>query len=334
MRARLLFASMFAVAAACGLAPQRLVAADRGDEAYWTQALLTASRSSDLRVRVVLSPFLAKPLGDVATIESLVEAARGSTDPLVLSTLVRWCGMAHAAGQCDALALARRWTEADAQNQIAWLALGDVLRARGDVEASRDALVHAARASRWHPFDRDIAQLLRVSVPMPADPRRRLDALVRLRAMGIGRGGGSEAMQSLWAQCKDPHLREPCTRILDVVMRDTDSLIALFLATKLSARLDLPDAIVRMREERADAVRYAVERSSKDDGLDALELPSDPDRLEVLHERVAFEIARGEIEGADRTLKALGLSTADAARRLRTERPSSSVAPEAASPPR
>ena len=108
----------------------------------------------DLRTRVLLSlpsfvtdadrQVIREDDRDLAT---LVEQARGSTDPIVLSRLAQRCG--GVGKVCDALQMTERWVDADTQNQAAWLALGQVQWRRQDEAAAKATFVRAARASLW-----------------------------------------------------------------------------------------------------------------------------------------------------------------------------------------
>ena len=285
------------------------------------------ARSNDLRLRILASTVLvmvddhdlAKGIYLEETIPAadLVEQARGSTDPLVLDLMAARCDVPFRSGKgCDALAFARRWTEADTQNQVAWLTLASALRSCGDEDGARATFLRAAQASTWHEHDLDLARVVTSHAPPDLKPASRYamlrDAAGKARAQGIP----FPALSTLGAYCKEPgDLRAACARIVATMARDTDSLMGLTLSAAYAARAHVDPLVVATYRMQSDAVHWSLpSRVSTLNGED------DPAKMddETLRQRIAQLQARidvGERRVGEDDLLAQHLSRSEAAAR-------------------
>ncbi len=228
--------------------------------------------SADLRLRIVHSftielvsvPSEAGPVFGPVTHESLspaelYEQARGTTDPLALDLLLHRCE--GTPERCDRVDLARRWTVADTQNPLAWLALADVLRSRGDDPEARDAFVRAALASHWHEHAWDVSRLVADAAPRDLPPLERLGWT--LHAATIGFAVVDTNLHTAYFYCREGGrvggpLREACLTIAATMMRDGDSLMTVLMAPKLAAAAGAADDVVGAYRQRADALYWAA----------------------------------------------------------------------------
>ena len=286
--------------------------------AAWDRVVEAGRQSTDLRVRIVYSLGEIERrdggdrLSEAIPVETLVEQSRGSTDPIVLSLLVDRCADdLQKAGHCDAVDLARRWTVADTQNQLAWIALSTALATGGDADAARAAFRRAARASQWHEYHPEVARLLESAAPKAGDPRARAAMLLAIWSKALtGLPSGHDL--TINRRCKEAELHEACGRILEVMARDAQSVMALSVATgTATARSALPPATIAALQQRLDALqwaslmhlgRYADDPTSPAEAIRAVAF------LETL-------IAGSEIDTLRRSLQNAGLRESDAARR-------------------
>ncbi len=315
-----------AFAAALGLvvavlAPEPLRAeSDTRDESMsdaWDRLTSLGRRSSDLRVRIAYSrdEGLTRDGGyrmrEAIPLETLLEQARGSTDPVVLSLMLDRCDDAsRKAGRCDAVDLAHRWTVADTQNQLAWLALSAALAGRGDADGARTTFRRAAEASHWHEHVPETERALVAAAPTSADPRQRAALLLAVVAKALV-ASSSAYFQTVNTRCKDDDAKDACGRILEVMARDASSLQTLVVAATLARdRSTLPWATVAAIRQRADAMHWAWTLTPESD-LRTMT----PDELTRAVAEMESLIARGEIETRRRALQRAGLVESEAARR-------------------
>lgn len=226
----------------------------------WRLKVLPAS----LRLRVLLTqPDREEPTGAFRmpgpdrSLPQLVDLARGSTDPLVLMVLGQRCGIPVDASPCDAGALARRWVEAETQNQAAWIRLA---MTQGLVEERPEALEtfrRAAQASTWNDHLRDVSRTLLSALPPDTPLELRVDALEFAQAPMAG-SSPIELLQGVSRGCKVPSLRDACLRILDTMARDTDNLVTQGILVMLSRRAGVPDAGIEDRQRRLDLALAGV----------------------------------------------------------------------------
>ncbi|MGI9024447.1 MAG: hypothetical protein ACR2GP_02505, partial [Burkholderiaceae bacterium] len=178
--------------------------------ANWARLVEAARKSADLRLRIVASiDGLEDRDGvysshEVIPLETLVEQARGSTDPMVLSMLVGRCSESAKPPRCDTQDLAERWTVADTQNQKAWLTLAAVLQQKGDLPAARAAFERASRASTWHEHNDDIARVIAATIPRTWPPLARMHGLEATLGIAAARNISPSPFSYLTQQCKDP----------------------------------------------------------------------------------------------------------------------------------
>ena len=104
----------FAAAPEIGITAVASTAQEDADEAAWNRFVTASARSSDLRLRVIFSVdgFEKRNGGyylhETIPLESLVDEARGSNDPLVLAMLAARCGEAPNVQRCDAPSYGKR----------------------------------------------------------------------------------------------------------------------------------------------------------------------------------------------------------------------------------
>jgi hypothetical protein len=219
-------------------------------------------RSNDLRLRVLFSQRESRapdgsPFEDVIPLSSLIESARGSSDPLVLELLLDRCrGPGDASSNpCDAVDLAQRWVTADTQNAIAWIELSAVLASAGDRMGADDAFVHAGRASTFREPTRAIAQAIFAKLPDSDDPRARYLNL----SYALGRAA---AIPMSWmVDTRDACRRETnhlaCAHIADIAFRDADTIFGLQFARMLTAQAHEAEWVHRSRQQTEEALLWA-----------------------------------------------------------------------------
>ena len=293
-------------------------AADPVAAAAWNRMAELGKQSSDLRVRVLYSRGDLEfreggmRLNEAIPIETLVEQARGSTDPVVLSLLVDRCSDdLRKAARCDPVDLARRWTVADTQNQLAWVALSTVLASSGDVDAARVAFRRAAQASQWHEYYPEVGHLLESAAPKASDPIAHAAMLVAVLSRSyVSLPSGH--YQTISSRCKERELIDACGRILETMSRDGQSLMTINVAAALAtARSALPAATVATLRQHSDAMQWASimnARRYQDDPTTAAEADRVVAHLQAL-------IARNEIETLRGLLQDERLGESEAARR-------------------
>ncbi len=297
------------------------VAATRGGTPF-DRFAAAGARSSDLRLRILFSTRTV-PFGDdgsyteqvVIPLRRLVDDARGSTDPLVLSLLLQRCrhGNEDAVATCDRIDVARRWVAADTQNQMAWLALAAESKAAGDVVGARAAFVRGAGASRWHEPDVDLGRVLIDTIPRDATPDDRSTAL----AATLGAVAATTMpFQEIAGFCRegdhDADLLDGCRRIVTTMARDTDSLIGLQVAVRLAARAGVDRVVVEGFQRTADAIQWGMQPRA-DEPVD-LDEATGAQRDSALASWTA-RVTDGERAWSVRRLAEQRLTEAEAARR-------------------
>jgi|GEM_PF-3214476 len=227
--------------------------------------------SSDLRLRILYSTETV-PVDDrdinqgtytreLVPAEELVEQARGSTDPLVLDLMVRRCRVGpNGADACDALDFARRWTEVDTGNQLAWLTLASLLRQQHDDVHAREAFIRAAGAPSWHEHDLDIARVVAKTSPDNASPQVRHAVLTNARSQAVMSGIPGSELMTLGAYCKEAgELRSACATITATIARDTDTLMGLTLVAPFAVRARIDPTVIAGYQEESDAVHWTMQ---------------------------------------------------------------------------
>lgn len=273
----------------------------------------------DLRTRVLLSlpPFVTDAdrkliLEDDRDLASLVEEARGSTDPIVLSHLARRCGTTGKV--CDALQMAQRWVDADTQNQAAWLLLGDMQRARHDEAAATATFLRASRASLWRDYFTETGRHLLRLLPLDLSASDRAEALLTISGV---EGLTPNAFQFIHAECKDVELRSACHRILTTMYDGADTLRAMAVVSRVSATCGVPALTVAERFKTFDAMGIGIRLVRLPD-LDG-EATTDADYA-AFNRAFEARLERGERVWARTELAAAGLTDEQAAARARQER--------------
>jgi hypothetical protein len=275
------------------------------------------SRSADPAVRILFSTNGLDQhtdgtfwLHEVVPTQALVEQARGSTDPLVLDALLHYrCD--ERAG-CDRLDLATRWTVVDAQNQVAWVALAGVKKARGDIDGARAAFVSAAGASTWHSHADDAARRIAAALPRDLSPPERYAALFATTGKGTLLVPLTELI-TLGGYCRDtPALREGCLKIIDTMARD-GSLAELNHASPYAARALADETTVSKYRTKSDAFWWAA--SAWAEPLVAGAPTEDTPTLHASLDRLDARVRLGERRCLEDTLRERRIDEADAARR-------------------
>lgn len=289
---------------------------DEGQQAAWNRLVATGRQSSDLRVRIVFSLGETEKRGDgyylseAIPVETLVEQARGSTDPIVLSLMVDRCfADLQKANRCDAVDFARRWTVVDTQNELAWIALSTALSNQGRIDGARAAFLRAAQASQWHEYASEVARLLAASIPGKTDAGMRPALLLAVLSKSFV-SLPSGHYQTINRRCKEAALRDACGRILEVMARDAQSLITLNVAASLAtARNVLPEAARMNMRQRSDAMRWAAIRHSES----CVDETSSPADAICMARYVEMVIASSEIDTLRHALQDSGLGIGEAA---------------------
>ncbi len=308
------------VVAACSSLHGSLLAEEVGGPSATRLAWLAkAQSSSDLRLRLAFASFPVldahgKVLHQHMPIRDLLEAARGSTDPLVLQLLLARCRTAtRRDAACNDLDLARRWIQAETQNQAAWIAYATVLEASGDLPRAEEAWQSAARSSTYRDGFSAVVRTIVQAMPADEDPKRRYQDLVA--AFGIAAAIPGPDLQDAYRGCKVATRRESCARIADVMFRDADNLLVLMIAKWIGSYTGQPDDLVRAREERVRAMQWAVMEMGKDrNDPDAIETGG-PQAAVAANAAIEALARRGELASAQDFLTLHHLSVAEAALR-------------------
>ncbi len=288
----------------------------RAAEARWEKFADQNARSGDLRLQLLFGPG-AIPL------EQFVERARGSTDPFVLSTLSHRCdraqweaaastpGAADAVPKgCDAVEFARRWVAVDAENQLAWLTLATRLDRRGDIGGARSAIKRAARASSYRTLYGEAARtIVRI---LPRDLKDVEPLAFAGGILAIAATQPYPTSQPLFRACKLPDMHSDCARIADVMFRDSEILVDLFVATALSAKLDVERETVRYRVQQSYAIRWILGQHTTLDEPS----PDDFDAIKQFAREIEERASMGELAWFREALRKRGVSEADAAMRF------------------
>ena len=287
----------------------------------------TLNESTDLALRAIYSvggleehPDHTFHQHENVPIATLVDLARGSTDPLLLDVLVARCGKRT---RCDRVDLAARWTLADTENQVAWLTLASVRADASDRSGARVAFLRAAQASVWHGHYGDA--LRRADRALPADLAAPLRATtLRMIFARSALALPFPALRALSAFCKEDadDVRAACATIVRTIERDADELLSLRMAefAAVSARMDA-QAVERDRQ-KVDALRWATAETAPL-GAEAWD-PSDPTETSSLRaaiQQLERRIAMGERPYLEAFLREAHVSDADAAKRYEASRP-------------
>lgn len=295
-----------------------LTAEEQANVERWDRLVAAGTKSSELRLRIIFSSDgLEKRKGDAISwretipLESLVEQARGSTDPMVLAMLFARCVEAGNPKRCDALDFAERWAVADTQNQLAWVALSSELQRRGDRDAAHAAFERAAQASTWHEYSEDVARVSVRALPPAPTPRERLFDLNTTTGTAAASAIAIVPHTYMRVACEEPSLREACTRILDTMFRDGDTLLGTAMSAHLAKAAGLSDEAVRSRKQRYHATAWALTQFPVQSGANL----DDPAVLARAVDETEQRIRLGEMEWGRRLLQRAGVSEADAAAR-------------------
>lgn len=286
--------------------------------ADWDRLVEAARNSADLRLRIVASIDGVEDSGgvyfshEVIPLETLVEQARGSTDPMVLSMLVGRCSEPAKPPRCDAQDLAERWTVADTQNQKAWLTLAAVLQQKGDVPAARAAFERASRASTWHEHNDDIARVIAASIPRSWPPLARMHGLEAALGIAAARTISPSPFSYLTQQCRDSLMRAQCGQILETMFRDGNDLFSLSISSKVAAIAHIPDDTVKLRQQKFNATYWALIHEAESAVSEPTEAADVARAVARLEERIAF----GEMRYGQRALERSAVAEADAASRF------------------
>ncbi len=288
---------------------------ERAAEARWEKFAAQNARSGDLRLQLLFGR-------NTIALEQLVERARGSTDPLVLSTLAERCDAPQSTAKrsapansettgvgCDGVELARRWVAVDTENQLAWLTLATLLDRRGALSEARATFTRAALASSYRTLYGEGARTILRIVPRDLKPIERLAF-----TYGIVRMQSVETLltfQPLFRTCKLPEMRDACMHIADTMFRDSETLLELVMATTLSARLDVERETVRHRMERSYAIRWLLTQGvfSDEPSID------DVAAIDRFVSEVGKRASLGELVWLREVLRQRGVSESEAAAR-------------------
>ena len=297
-----------------GPTPRERAFAERVDTIHERSA-----RGGTLRERLAFSGYLdvderaAPLLRERIRLEELVDSARGENDPVVLQLLLHRCLTARSRGQCDTVAVARRWTDVDGLNQVAWLGLAAALQVAGDVAGERAAALRAAAAPAWRSGYTTVWRALAGDLPRGLAPAERLALLSQ-------RGAAASLVQldigmSLNRLCKvdEPDTRRACTALIETMARDGETLMEATLVSMIARRGNFDAQRLREFQRRSDALHWAVMQGIPREAT-LFEIDDTPSVRAELARIDAFLLI-GEIRYAERQLGALSVSEVEAAAR-------------------
>lgn len=271
-------------------------------------------RSSDLRLRIAFS------LGDLergpdglfrrpelVPLADLLDAARGSTDPVVLDLLLWRCD-----ARCDRVELARRWVDVDRGNQVAWLSLAALLDQRGQKADARETVMRAARAPSWHAYWPDLQRTIAKAVPDDVPVLARAGATVIAMAQPFG-VIPYDAIHMVIDLCRasdaQPELRDRCRRLVATMVRDAQGMSDLAIAPAAATHGHEDPTVVRGYRTTLEAMRWAATEDAVPGLVDDDDVDGAARTLAWMQRRLEL----GEVGRLRAVLAERGLRDADAA---------------------
>jgi len=261
-------------------------------------------RSGDLQLRILFAQRIsdADPAGagkDAIPLATLIDNAKGSSDPLVLQLLLDRCRDQPKTPACDPVDLARRWVAADAQNVVGWIELAAVLDRSGDEQGADDAWTRAGRASTFRDPGNAVARKLWAQFADGDDLQERYLDLVYVT-------GVTAAVMQPWLMdakigCRREARRSACASVADVAFRDADSIAGLQFARLLTAQSGGPEWLRRSRQQSEEALQWARLHALRDGDFDEIaslddETLASVDRtMQKLVEKGDLAVARDEL---------------------------------------
>ena len=274
-------------------------------------------RSGDLRRRILFSLKVIDDeqrlrVEEIIALADLIEAARGSTDPIVLQLLLDRCRDKIKHSRCDAVDLAQRWVVADAQNQLAWIELATVLEQAGDLRGSEEAWSRAGRASTFRDHYFPVVRIILHALPADPDPRVHFADLIT--AIGIGAAVRTDWPVDTSKGCKSEARRPVCAWIADTVFRDGDSFMALLIAQDITRRTAQSEALAAARKQTVQALLWASLLQSEAIDPDTIDF-TDRAKLSAAIRVLEQLIERGAVAAHRDALREMHLSDAEASER-------------------
>ena len=163
----------------------------------------------------------------------------------------------------------------------------------------------------WHEHYDDVARMIARALPGTLAPRERLFGLDAVLGTSAARTMSMIPYQYLRAACKEYTTRDACTRILDTIFRDGDTLVATSFSWRLAQDAGFSDEPVRARKQRYDATWWTLTQFSAPEGAEL----DDPAMLANAVDAAEQRIKLGEIGWGQRLLQQSGVSEAEAAAR-------------------
>lgn len=225
--------------------------------------------------------------------DELVRLAQSSTDPVVYGWAVGACSNARGSPTCR-LVSAAQWARLDPDNAVAWLALADEARDRGDSPAVDDALFHVASATRYDHAEATLSSAILDHAPADEASLLGVAAMASSGHAFVAADTGRISTPSLYCGARDladANRRETCERIATLAAERSTSLRGRDAGHAIGKDLGWPGERLKAMEAQRlaqEARLVARSRESKD------MLSCEWAQAEVQHIRNLAD--RGEIE--------------------------------------
>jgi hypothetical protein len=251
---------------------QSIYRKDAGVRSRWLSGML---RSGDPRIRAT-GLLLEDKLGDeifnkppsVESVNSLVQSALDSKDPMIYALALKECtpkAGAGSGGACEQISL-EEWASMDRDNAAPWVALASKAHNAGDTTAEYAAYAQAAKATVFNSYALSLMSYAEPALPEDASPLERYTLLTRL--IGAQSANPFGQISGLSRHCSvetasDAAARSQCSELAELLVTNASSLIEAMIGTSIGARMGWPEERLAALRDRLDALKQiAVQRSA------------------------------------------------------------------------
>jgi hypothetical protein len=236
---------------------------------------------------------------------ALARLAQGSTDPQVYAWAYQACRQSEprAPGSCQ-LVNVEQWARLDPSNAMPWLTIAGEAEKRHDSTALDDAMFHVASAERMDTRCGTLPSILVDHVP-PGEAHLLGALYLEVEAIGVDAAIPIDYFTAT-KYCGanglvDANRRETCTRVAELLIDRSTTLLERNIGTSMAKRLGWPAERIQSIEEERDALFNAFPHEmSQVDGSHGCE--NVRRELERIHDVARY----GEIGSLRRTIEASG----------------------------